>query len=439
MFDAKDYLIPLEKKQALVVSDSEWGIQELMGLLKTMGGETKETQLIPLRKIDPKTYIGAGKLQEFKNILEAQKLDLLLLDFDLSPSQHKNIEKIIGHLVLDRSGIILEIFNRHARTKEARLQVELARMQYVMPRLAHLWSHFERQRGSGGAALKGKGMGEKQVEIDRRLVKNRMSSIQKKLADVEQSRQLHRAHRETLLKVAIVGYTNAGKSTLLNALTHSEVYVQDALFATLDPTVRLLNPKSRPRILGIDTVGFIDRLPHDLVASFRSTLSEVLEADLLLHVLDASDVRVQEQCETTMSVLEEIGAIDLSRDEMTGELRKPLPMIFVFNKCDLIEKGAFSKIWAASLTRKYQTPPAVFISAHEREQVEEVKKVILRFFESKMETHELLIPFEDGRAMAQIHELAQIESQKHTEKGIFFRFKSSPEILAQLNLNRYKI
>ncbi|MBI3543668.1 MAG: GTPase HflX, partial [Deltaproteobacteria bacterium] len=318
MIDTEQFLIPLQAKKALLVSDSDWGLDELEGLLTTMGGQAVERLKLPKRRIDAGTYMGSGKVEEIKRILEARELDLMLVDFDLSPSQIKNIEKIFGEtideetgekkrkLVLDRSGIILEIFNRHARTKEAKLQVEMARLEYLMPRLAHLWSHFERQSGSGGGALKGKGMGEKQIEVDRRLVKARMDTLKRRLKEAEHSHHLHRRSRESLLKVAIVGYTNAGKSTLLNALTHSEVLVEDALFATLDATVRLLNPKSRPAVLGIDTVGFIDRLPHGLVASFRSTLKEVLEADLLVHVLDASHPEVKRHFDVTMGVLAEL-------------------------------------------------------------------------------------------------------------------------------------
>ena len=313
--------------------------------------------------------------------------------------------------MLDRSGIILEIFNRHARTKEAKLQVEMARLQYLMPRLTHLWSHFERQRGSGGGALKGKGMGEKQIEVDRRLVKARMDVLRRRMREVEGSRQLHRKQRESLLKVAIVGYTNAGKSTLLNALTHSDVLVEDALFATLDATVRLLNPKSRPAVLGIDTVGFIDRLPHGLVASFRSTLGEVLEADLLVHVLDASHAEVKRHFDVTMQVLAELGAVKLPDETKVGvpvlpnadpasrpkrkmheTVEKPgIPMLIVFNKMDKCPDPAIVKVWGASLMREYATETPLYVSALNKGDVNDMRGRIMRFFEQSMQVYEVVV------------------------------------------------
>jgi GTP-binding protein HflX len=427
MIDTEEFMIPLDAKKALLLSDTEWGLDELEGLLKTMGGSAGEKMKLPDRRIVAGTYVGKGKLEEIGRVLDAKNLDLLLVDFDLSPSQLKNIEKALGtKLVLDRSGIILEIFSRHARSKEAKLQVELARMQYLMPRLTHLWSHFERQRGSGGAALKGKGMGEKQIEVDRRLVKDRINLLKRRLGEVEGARDLHRRHRNALLKVAIVGYTNAGKSTLLNALTHSDVLVEDALFATLDATVRLLNPKARPAILGIDTVGFIDRLPHGLVASFRSTLAEVLEADLLVHVLDASHPEVRRHFDVTMAVLAELGAADL-------------PTLVVFNKMDLCKDTSLVKVMGASVVREINTEPPLYISARNPAQVEDLRARILKFFEKRMDVYEVVIPFEDGRTAAKIHEVGRVESTRPTDRGTFFRVRTMKEFAQQLNLEKYKL
>lgn len=479
MIDTEQFLIPLQAKKALIVSDSDWGLEELEGLLTTMGGEAAERLKLPPRRIDPGTYMGSGKVEEIKRIIEAKSLDLLLVDFDLSPSQLKNIQAILGEkkLVLDRSGIILEIFNRHARTKEAKLQVEMARLEYLMPRLTNLWSHFERQRGSGGGALKGKGMGEKQIEVDRRLVKERMINLRRRMKEVDEAREVHRKARESLLKVAIVGYTNAGKSTLLNALTRSDVLTQDALFATLDATVRLLNPKSRPAVLGIDTVGFIDRIPHSLVASFRSTLGATLEADLLLHVLDASNPEVKRQFDVTMNVLEELGAVKCpqkNEDEqelakvanhisepaslLAGQpagvidpsvypkkaaklkaLTRNIPMLVVFNKMDLCPDPSVLKIWGASLMREFGTEQPLYVSAHNPAQVEEVRERVMQFFSRDMEVYELVVPFEDGKTLAQIHELGNIEAKRATDKGTFIRVKTLPEFANQLNLSRYKL
>lgn len=435
MIDIEDFLIPLTAKRALIVSDSDWGLEELEGLLVTLGGESvrlsdknpgSQKLKIQVRKIDPGSYIGKGKLEELGRIIESQNLDLLLVDFDLSPSQMKAIETKLKKLVLDRSGIILEIFNRHARTKEAKLQVELARLEYFMPRLLGLWSHFERQRGSGGAALKGKGMGEKQIEVDRRMVKDRMAMIRRKLDEVEAGRKLQRKNRENILKVALVGYTNAGKSTLLNRLTFSDVLVEDALFATLDASVRLLNPKSRPLILAIDTVGFIDRLPHGLVASFRSTLGEVLEADLLLHVIDSSHSEYQRHFEVTMEVLKELGA-------------DKIPMILVCNKLDICNEIPLIRIWATGVSREFCFDQPCFISANNPDGVEELRNRILKTFEKDMTTYELMIPFEDGKTAAQLYEIGTVEIKRPMESGTFFRFKTVPEFAKKLNLDRYKI
>ncbi|MGE4234325.1 MAG: GTPase HflX [Bacteriovoracia bacterium] len=431
MIDPQQFYIPVKNKKALLVSDTEWGLEELEGLLETLGGNCAKKMLLPksFKKIDPKTYVGKGKLEEIS--LELEGLDLLILDFDLSPSQLKNIEKSTKKLILDRTSLILEIFNHHARTKEAKLQVEIARLQYFMPRLTNLWSHFERQRGSGGGSLKGKGMGEKQLEVDRRLVKDRINHLQKKLKEVESVRQLHRKNRQTMLKVAIVGYTNAGKSTLLNALTQQKAnaLVEDALFATLDAQIKLLNPKSKPSILAIDTVGFIDRLPHSLVASFRSTLGEVLEADLLLQVVDGSHPEYERQFDVTREVLGELGASEI-------------PMFLAINKMDKVEEQGklnLLKVWSSSKERQLKLLGTAFLSAQDKNQVAELREKILKVFEKKMNLYEILVPFEEGKLLSQLHELARIEKKTQTEKGTFIRFKTMPEFAERMNLSRYQI
>lgn len=434
MMDVESFLLPLEASRALFVSDSDWGLDELEGLFVTLGGERaresgSEKMLAQIRRIDPGSYLGKGKLEEIARVLDAHSLDLLVVDFDLSPSQMKAIERVTKKLVLDRSGIIIEIFNRHARTSEAKLQVEIARLEYLMPRLTRMWTHFERQTGRGGGALKGKGMGEKQIEVDRRLVKDRINMLHRKLGEVEKSRGLRRRGREALLKVALVGYTNAGKSTLLNRLTHSEVRVEDALFATLDASVRLLNPRSRPMVLAIDTVGFIDRLPHGLVASFRSTLGEVLEADLLVHVLDGSHPEVRRHFDVTMAVLKGLEA-------------DRIPMLVVLNKMDLVAPsgGASTlKVWAKGIARGLGGDAPVFVSALSGDDVGRLRARILETFEAKMSVYEVVVPFEDGRTAAKIHEVGNIEAKRATEHGTFFRLKTLPEFAEKLNLARYKV
>ncbi len=434
--DTSSFLIPLATKNALIVSDTDWGLEEMEGLLTTLGvSSTQKLKIIVesgRQKIDPGTYIRAGKLEEITQILENEKLDLLVADFDLSPSQMKNIQKTVKKMVFDRSGVILEIFSRHAKSKEAKLQVELARLEYLMPRLTNMWDHFERQKGAGGAALKGKGMGEKQIEVDRRLVKDRIHFIKKKLKDVEEARQLHRKHRDQILKVALVGYTNAGKSTLLNSLTHANALAKDALFATLDAQIKQLNPKLRPTILAIDTVGFIDRLPHSLVASFRSTLSEVLEADLLLHVLDASHPEYKRQFEVTMEVLTELDA-------------SKIPMFLVLNKMDRVKTGEAMtsiKLWQASVTRKANETKIVGslqVSAFDSKSVEALREKVMQYFEKDMQVYEIIVPFDDGKLIAKLHEFGIAVHKKNTEKGMFYTVKTLPEFAAQMNLEKYKI
>ncbi|NDG27523.1 MAG: GTPase HflX, partial [Proteobacteria bacterium] len=310
----------------------ESSLKELERLIQTLGGNVVETVIQKRLKPEPSVFIGRGKAEEIAVIIKEKKCDLVAFDQELSGTQQRNLEKILCCRVIDRTGIILDIFSKHARTKEAKNQVELATLEYLANHLTRRWTHLERQRGGIGL----KGVGEKQIELDRRMIRSRIAKLKTEIAHQAQDRSLQRRHRDKFLRVAIVGYTNAGKSTLMNNLTHSNVYVDDRLFATLDSTVRIIDPKTRPPILLSDTVGFIDKLPHGLVASFRSTLQEVLEADVLLHVVDMSSPYYMEQMEVTKKVLEEIGAGDN-------------PTFLVFNKADLVKEIFLPKI----LERKY--------------------------------------------------------------------------------------
>ena len=278
MIENTQSLLPnKEDLKAFTLGVEDESLNELDRLLTTLGVETAQRVMAPVRKVVAGTYFGTGKLEEIRE--QGGNIDFFVLDVELTPRQMQNIEKILGKPVLDRNAIILEIFSRHARTSEAKTQVELAKLQYVLPRLAHLWSHFERQRGGG---VGNKGMGEKQIEVDRRLVKRRISILSGRLKEIEKERKVQRSSRQDIMKAAIVGYTNAGKSTLLNSLTESKVLAEDKLFATLDSTVRALNPDSHPPVVVIDTVGFIQNIPTSLIASFRSTLEEITQADLIV-------------------------------------------------------------------------------------------------------------------------------------------------------------
>ena len=308
MLESESSLLPNasrsdEKLRVISVGFGDDSLDELDRLLITLGVVPAGRVVVTSRKINPATYIGAGKIEEVKNSIAALNCDAVILDVELSPNQLRNLEKSMGKPTLDRPGVIIEIFTRHARTKESKTQVELARLQYLLPRLTHFWSHFERQRGGG---VTSRGMGEKQIEVDRRLVKRRMSVLRERLGAIERERQVQRSGRKDILKVALVGYTNAGKSTLLNGLTESNVLAENKLFATLDSSVRSLDPHSHPPVVAIDTVGFISRLPHSLVASFRSTLEELEQADLLVHIVDVSSPQAREELEVTEKVLQEL-------------------------------------------------------------------------------------------------------------------------------------
>jgi GTP-binding protein HflX len=298
---------------------------ELDRLADTAGLVTAGQTTQPLRRIHPSTFVGAGKVEEVHRLVEAERADVVIFDDALTPAQQRNLEKRLGVKVIDRSALILDIFAQRARSLEGKLQVELAQLQYLLPRLTRQWTHLSRQRGGGVGT---RGPGETQLEVDRRRVRERIAQLRRRLASVERTRDLHRAERRATPTptVALVGYTNAGKSTLMNALTRAGVLVEDRLFATLDPTVRRLRlPQGQTVLLG-DTVGFIHKLPHQLVEAFKSTLEQVRTADLLLHVVDVSHPTWHEQVQITEEVLAEIGASEV-------------PAITILNKADLLPPG----------------------------------------------------------------------------------------------------
>jgi GTP-binding protein HflX len=369
------------------------------------------------KRINPATYIGKGKIDEIKAVLETGKFHAVIVDVELSPNQLRNLEKELGKAILDRPGVIIEIFSRHARTKESKTQVALARLQYLLPRLSHFWNHFERQRGGSPGS---RGMGEKQIEVDRRLVKDRISVLRERLAGIERERNVQRAGRKDVLKVALVGYTNAGKSTLLNALTHSNVRAEDKLFATLDASVRTLDPHSHPPIVAIDTVGFISQLPPALVASFRSTLEELRQADLLVHVVDASHPKAREQLEVTEKVLEELGVHEK-------------PRMTVLNKSDQVEEGPFRN------RIKLIAPGAMVVSALNPDDVIRLRDAILENFRKTMEVWEIMIPYSESKLEAQLHAHGSVEVHRHLEKGTFYRLRMEDSWAKKLGLEKYKL
>lgn len=303
-------------------------LDELENLGKTYGLMTIEKIYCPLRKIEASTFLGKGKVEEIAELIQSLKADLVIIDNEITPQQQRNLEKILKCLVVDRTELILGVFDKHAKTREARLQVELAKLRYQMPRLKRLWTHLSRQRTGGGGGAGGhlKGEGETQIEIDRRLVRKEIDKLKNELEVVKKNREVQRKSRvrQNIPTFAIVGYTNAGKSSLLNALTGADVLVEDKLFATLDTTTRKFTLPNNQPILLIDTVGFIRKLPHTLVAAFKSTLEEAVKADILIHLIDASSPSAMEHILATFEVLKELKA-----DER--------PMITVLNKIDLCE------------------------------------------------------------------------------------------------------
>ncbi|HEU4407834.1 MAG TPA: GTPase HflX [Polyangiaceae bacterium] len=330
---------------------------------------------------------------------------VVCVDHDITPSQARNLERATSARVLDRAGVIVEIFHRHARSREARLQVEIARLTYVVPRLRE-------GAGGGGERQAGRGAGESALELDRRKVRDRIAELREELAAVQREQGNRRARRREQRRVALVGYTNAGKSSLMRALTGSEVLVEDKLFATLDTTVRALKPEAKPRVLVSDTVGFIKKLPHDLVASFRSTLDEALDASLLLHVVDGSDPDFRAQLAVTREVLAEIGA-------------DPVPSRLVFNKADRLAPGARDE-----LAREF--PGAMVLSAKAPADVAGLRDAVVAFFDAEMVEGELDVPYGREGLLGEIYEHARVVSEEFDERGARYRVRAHPADLARL-------
>ncbi|NPC75184.1 GTPase HflX [Corallococcus exiguus] len=329
---------------------------------------------------------------------------VVVVDHELSPGQLRNLERATGVQVLDRAGVIVDIFHRHAKSHEARMQVEIARLNYLAPRL--------RESSGGSERQQGRGSGDSAVELDRRKIRDRLAELREGLAAIQKDQDHRRYARRDQLRVALVGYTNAGKSSLMRALTGSTVLVADQLFATLDTTVRAMQPETRPRILVSDTVGFIQKLPHDLVASFRSTLDEALEASLLLYVVDASDPTWAAQLEVTRTVLREIGA-----DVVPGKL--------LFNKVDRLDAAVQEALRA-------EHPEAIFLSAHRPDDVAMLRREVIAFFEASMVEADLVIPYARQARIGEVYEHTTVVSQAYDETGSRLRVRGLPGAIARL-------
>jgi GTP-binding protein HflX len=386
-------------------------LTELRRLAKTLGLEVTGTCTQRRPAFDPGAYVGAGKLDELKALVGAGAADTVFVDHEITPSQARNLEKATGAIVMDRTAVILEIFHRHARSRAARAQVEIVRLQYMAPRLREAGAGRDRQRGGIG----GRGAGESGLELDRRKIRDRVAQLTAELVSLEQERRTQRARRQDVARVALVGYTNAGKSTLMRALTGTEVYVADKLFATLETTVRTLVPETRPRILVSDTVGFIKKLPHGLVASFKSTLAEALEASLLVHVVDASDPGFERQLDVTAEVLAEIGADDV-------------PRLLVFNKIDKV--GDARAATSAALSARW--PDALVMSAKEPTDVARLHAALAAFFARDLEEAELRVPWDRQQLRGEIFAACEVVEERAEAEAAVFRVRADADTIARL-------
>jgi GTP-binding protein HflX len=332
---------------------------------------------------------------------------IVIVDTELSPSQLRNLESATGVTVLDRTGVIIEIFSRHARTKAARLQVEIARLTYVAPRLRETGGGGDRQGGGIG----GKGAGESSLELDKRKIRDRIKELKVELASIGNEHQVRRARREQEISVALVGYTNAGKSSLMRAMTGSEVLIADKLFATLDTTIRPIHPETIPKVLLSDTVGFIKKLPHDLVASFKSTLDEALHASLLLYVVDASDPSFHSQLEVTRNVLHEVGA-------------QEIPSLIVLNKRDQLTAERMTEL-------QQEFPDALMISTRNKDDLKMLRDKIMSYFENHMMDEDVFIPYLVTGAVGELRAKMRVLNESYDEHGVLFRVRSTVEAISQ--------
>lgn len=369
-------------------------LEELKLLTNTLGYNIIDTLEVNVNTIKAGTYIGSGKLEEIKGLAEAMNVHEIIFDVDLSPAQNKTLSKNFDKKVNDRAGIILDIFARHARTREAKTQVELARMEYMLPRLTRLWTHLERQ--TGGIGVRG-GMGETQIEIDRRLIRLKIQKLKKELVKIQKQHDNQRKRRQSEINIALVGYTNAGKSTLMHALTESDVYIKNELFATLDTTIRKWEVDKDHTVLLSDTVGFIRKMPPNLAASFRTTLSEVVDADLILKVADLSS----EQCFKQMQSVDEV-LIDLKAFEK--------PSITVFNKIDNMDKSLLVKA-------QQEHPDAVFVSALQNLKIHHLRDKILDFLAGYKVNLSLNIPIIKMGDIIKLRKYATIKNENYIDEN----------------------
>lgn len=342
-------------------------LEELEFLVATAGGQAVNRFVQKLQRPDRATFVGSGKLEDIKAYVIAEEIDMVVFDDELSPSQLRNIENELQVKILDRNNLILDIFAGRAQTAQAKTQVELAQLQYLLPRLTRMWTHLERQKGGIGM----RGPGESQIETDRRLILNKIALLKEKLKSIDRQNETQRKNRHQLIRVALVGYTNVGKSTIMNMLAKSDVFAENKLFATLDTTVRKVVIENVPFLLS-DTVGFIRKLPHHLVECFKSTLDEVREADILVHVVDVSHPNFEDQIRAVNETLKELGAIDKRIITVFNKIDayKAIPQ-HEYDEAPPLTLADFKKSWMAK-----NNSPAIFISATEKENIDEFRSLL---------------------------------------------------------------
>lgn len=406
--------VKLPKHSRVEIEDN---LAELAMLASTAGAEVVRTFIQEKDAIDSRTFVGKGKASELKQFASANDVDTVIFDDELSAAQLKTLEKALCTKVLDRSNVILDIFARHARTREAKTQVELAQLHYVLPRLTRMWTHLSRQKG-GGVGLRGPG--ETQLETDKRLIQKRITLLNDELKSIERQRDTRKKNRSDMFKIALIGYTNVGKSTIMNALTDANVLAENKLFATLDSTIRKVFLNKEHQVLLSDTVGFIRKLPHQLVASFKSTLDEVLDADLLLHVVDVSSSLYEEQIRTVNAVLKELGAEEKQQ-------------CVVFNKIDQVETDG------VLANAKLNYPNSIFVSALKKIRLERIKDEVLAFIEAQFFEHEYRLTYGETSLVSTLYKLSRVTSERYEDNEIVVECKISKDNFKRVKKQREKL
>ena len=415
------FLVEVKLKGELQ-SDAESSLEELRRLAETAGMEVLADIIQPRETPDPAYFIGRGKLEELEAIVSELKVEAVIFDNDLTPAQTRNLEKALDIVVVDRTSLILQIFAQRAQTKAAKLQVDLAQLQYALPRLTRLWTHLSRL-GTGGGTAGGsagraggvvRGPGETQLQIDRRLIRTQISRVKKALQKVEKHRRVQRKQRQEMINVSLVGYTNAGKSTLFNALTSEKQLAEDKLFATLDPTTRTLDLPDNQHVLLSDTVGFLKKLPHHLVDAFKATLEEVAEADLLLHIVDVAHPEAESQIDAVDEVLKELGALER-------------PTLMLFNKIDLLEEEGHIQLFQS----KY--PDSLAISAQNGAGLEALKELLAERFSAQDVDVSLALSYQDGKALDYLYKHGEVFDTDYQGESIKVKAKLPQRYLKALD------